>query len=207
MRHLCCRGKSCRSSSGFDRREDRAWQLPGSRASLPSSPRATWLGDQNQELGDLLQPGSTSGSASGCAGTSGSAQLWLCLGTDPHVPTPNLPLLLAWRTAQQDNSSCALPLLCPTPPSANPGIEEVFYRRDFPLLISMWGRSKPTANGLYRGLEVQTDLNEHVADVHVARLGCSMERGSLTLMLHFKIRVNSIHCKTEQRHFQAQFRD
>lgn len=61
------------------------------------------------------------------------------------------------------------------------------------------GQPRGQRKGFVRGLGVQTDLDEHVADVHVARLGSSMERGSLTLMLHFKIRVNSIHCKTEQR--------
>lgn len=55
--------------------------------------------------------------------------------------------------------------------------------------------------------QVETDLNQHMADVHMARLGGSMERGSLILMLHFKVGVNAVHWKTEQGWVQPPFRD
>lgn len=45
---------------------------------------------------------------------------------------------------------------------------------------------------------VLPNLNQHVADVHVASLCSSMQWGTFILMLHFEIGINSINCKQTQ---------
>lgn len=39
-----------------------------------------------------------------------------------------------------------------------------------------------------------SDLDQHVADVHVASLRCSVQWGSLVLVLHFEVGVDPVNC-------------
>lgn len=159
MTHSHCRGKSCWSSSGFDRREGRAWQLPGPRASLPSSQRAAWLGGQNQELGDSPAAWQHIWHCSSLCWHIWQCSrlcwhIWQCPALAvlrhrpppaPQCPAPNPAPLLAWRTAQKDNLSCALqalPLLCPTPPSAKPWDRGDFLQEGFSTAAFRVGQTK-----------------------------------------------------------------